>query len=298
MAEVEGFVERRFSASDGLMLSARIYGEGIDCPLPVVCLPGLTRNSRDFHELALRLSRDARYPRKIIAFDYRGRGRSDYDPDWQNYNVAVEANDISAGLTAFGIGRACFIGTSRGGLIVFMLAAQRPALLAAVVLNDIGPVLEGAGLAQIRAYLQRAPKPSNVAEAVQIQKATHGAAFPALADEDWQRMAHAIYRDTDGRPVPDFDPNLLKTLRSIDLDKPLPDFWPQFHGLADVPVLAIRGENSTLLSAETIREMARINPRMETLTVTGQGHPPMLETGELPQRIAQFMDKSKNSKVH
>lgn len=290
MSAEDGFIERRFCAPDGLTLSARVYGAQIEGPLPAVCLPGLTRNARDFHELALFLSRDAARPRKVVAFDYRGRGRSDHDPDWRNYDARVEADDVSAGLTALDVARAAFIGTSRGGLIVFLLAAARPAAIAAAVLNDIGPVVEGAGLAGIRAYLERAPKPASFEEAARILKAANGAAFAALAERDWQRMARTIYRDDAGRPVPDFDPNLLRTLKGIDLNRPLPVFWPQFLGLARIPVLAIRGENSMLLSSDTLAAMARAHPRIETITVDGQGHAPLLETGDLPRRIARFLD--------
>ncbi|MBA3448474.1 MAG: alpha/beta hydrolase [Pseudaminobacter sp.] len=285
-----GFFDFHYSAPDGLRLHARIYGTGIEGPLPVVCLPGLTRNARDFHDLALFLSHDAKHPRKVIAFDYRGRGGSDYDADWRNYTVATEAGDIIAGMVALGIEHGAFVGTSRGGLIVHALAAMRPAALTAVVLNDIGPVVEGAGLAHIRAYLERAPAPKSFAEAVAIQRATHGQAFSALADADWKRLVRALYREENGRPVADFDPALLKTIIGMDLNKPVPVLWPQFQGLCGAPLLAIRGENSKLLSAQTLEEMARRHPRIQTITVEGQGHAPMLETGDLPARIASFIE--------
>ena len=287
----EGFSDFYYSSADGLKLHARIYGEA-NGALPVVCLPGLTRNARDFHDLALHLSRDAKTPRKVVAFDYRGRGGSAYDGNWRNYNVGVEAGDIVAGLVALGIEHAAFIGTSRGGLIIHLLAAMRPAALKAVVLNDIGPVVEVEGFAHIRAYLERAPKPASFAEAVVVQRNTHGNAFPALGDHDWQRMARAIYRDEAGKPVADFDPALLNTIAGLDLSQPLPALWPQFQGLASVPMLAIRGENSKLLSAGTLEEMARRHPAIETITVEGQGHAPMLETGQLPARIEAFLDRA------
>jgi pimeloyl-ACP methyl ester carboxylesterase len=271
----ESFSDFYYSSTDGLKLHARIYGEEANGALPVVCLPGLTRNARDFHELALHLSRGAMAPRKVVAFDFRGRGGSAYDREWQNYNIGVEAGDIVAGLIALGIEHAAFIGTSRGGLIIHVLAATRPGALKAVVLNDIGPVVEGEGFAHIRAYLERAPKPASFAEAVAVQRGTHSQAFSALGDRDWERMVRALYRDEDGKPVADFDP-----VR-----------WPQFDGLAGVPMLAIRGENSKLLSARTLEEMARRHPRIETILVEGQGHAPMLETGELPQRIEAFLDQ-------
>ncbi|RUU51912.1 alpha/beta fold hydrolase, partial [Mesorhizobium sp. M2C.T.Ca.TU.002.02.1.1] len=184
MASDEGFSDIFYIAPDGLKLHARVYGEA-HAGLPVICLPGLTRNARDFHELALHLSGKAERPRKVVAFDYRGRGQSDQDPDIGHYNVGVEAGDVLAGLSALGIEQAAFIGTSRGGLIIHVLGALKPAALKAIVLNDIGPVIEAEGLAHIRAYLDRAPKPKTFAEAVDAQRRVHGADFPALSDADW-----------------------------------------------------------------------------------------------------------------
>lgn len=287
-----GYEDFHYSSTDGLKLYARIYGERNPSALPAICLAGLTRNAADFRDLALYLARHPNTPRQVVAFDYRGRGRSAYDRDWQNYNVVVESGDVLAGLAAMGIEHGAFIGTSRGGLIIHVLAAMRPAVLKAVVLNDIGPVVEGAGLAQIRAYLERAPKPRTFAEAVEISRAAQKDNFPALTDADWERMARAFYREENGTLVADFDPALLNTMTSIDLNKPLPQIWPQFEGLRGVPVLAIRGENSKLLSAETLEEMARRHPGMETITVEGQGHAPLLETGNLPERIAAFLEKA------
>ncbi|TIT77735.1 MAG: alpha/beta hydrolase, partial [Mesorhizobium sp.] len=265
----EGFSDFFHAAPDGLKLHARIYGETNTYGWPVVCLPGLTRNARDFHEFALYLSSKAKRPRKVIAFDYRGRGQSDYDPDTTHYNVGVEAGDVLAGLSELGIAEAVFIGTSRGGLIVHVLGALKPAVLKAIVLNDIGPVIEAQGLAQIRAYLDRAPKPKTFAEAVDAQRRVHGASFPALTDADWARMVSAICRDTDAGLVPDFDPALVDTLAGADFTKPLPDLWPQFDALAAAPMLAIRGDNSKLLSAATLEAMGKRHPGMEAITVEG-----------------------------
>jgi pimeloyl-ACP methyl ester carboxylesterase len=286
----EGFSDFFYTAPDGLKLHARLYGE--QNSRPVVCLPGLTRNARDFHELALYLSTKAKTPRKVVAFDYRGRGQSDYDPDTSHYNIGVEAGDVLAGLAALGIEAAAFIGTSRGGLIIHLLGALKPAALKAIVLNDIGPVIETQGFANIRAYLDRAPKPKTFAEAVDAQRRTHGADFPALGEADWARMVGAICRDTDAGWLPDFDPALVDTLAGIDFSKPLPDLWPQFDALAAIPLLAIRSANSKLFSAATLGEMQKRHPVMEAIIVEGQGHAPFLETGELPQKIAAFLDRA------
>ncbi|BCG95964.1 alpha/beta fold hydrolase [Mesorhizobium sp. 131-2-1] len=290
MPNHEGFSDFFYDAPDGLRLHARLYAATDSGRWPVVCLPGLTRNARDFHELALQLSRQA--GRKVVAFDYRGRGQSDYDPDISHYTVGVEAGDVLAGLAALDIEGAGFIGTSRGGLITHVLGAMAPSMLKSVVLNDIGPVIEASGLAHIRTYLDGAPKPKTFAEALGAQRGVHGSDFPALTDADWERMVSALYRQTGVGLVPDFDPRLVDTLAGLDLSKPLPDLWPQFETLTAMPLLAIRGANSSLLSAATLAEMQRRHPGMEAITVEGQGHAPFLETGTLPVAIAAFLDRA------
>ncbi|CDX22465.1 conserved hypothetical protein [Mesorhizobium sp. ORS 3359] len=297
MASDEGFSDFFYPAADGLKLHARIYGEANTGGWSVICLPGLTRNARDFHELALHLSSKVENPRKVIAFDYRGRGQSDHDPDIGHYNVGVEAGDVLAGMAALGVEQAAFVGTSRGGLIIHVLGALKPTVLKAIVLNDIGPVIEAEGLAHIRSYLDRAPKPKTFAEAMDAQRRVHGADFPALTDVDWARMVRAICRETAAGWVPDFDPALVDTLADVDFGKPLPDLWPQFDGLATVPLLAIRGANSKLLSVATLEDMGRRHPGMESATVEGQGHAPFLETGDLPGKIAAFLDRAEREVI-
>jgi len=292
VAAEQGYEDFFYQSADGLRLHAQIYGGHLSGHLPVICLPGLTRNARDFHELALYLSRDATTTRKVVAFDYRGRGQSAYDSDWKKYDIGTEANDILTGLEQLNIARAAFIGTSRGGLIVHVLAVLRPEILAAAILNDIGPVLEAAGLQHIKDYLGTAPRPASFVQAATAQKLAHGAAFPSLSDSDWQRMARAIYREDGGILLPDFDLALLNGLMATDLSKPLPDLWPQFGAMSGIPVLTIRGENSLLLSAATLEDMAARHPQFEAITVAGQGHAPFLETGDLPARIAGFFDRA------
>ncbi|TPK33281.1 alpha/beta hydrolase [Mesorhizobium sp. B2-5-4] len=294
MSSNPDFSDFFYAAPDGLRLHARVYGEANSAHWPVVCLPGLTRNARDFHELALHLSTRSALARKVVAFDYRGRGQSAYDPDVSHYNVGIEAGDVLAGLAALGIEQAAFIGTSRGGLIIHVLGAMQPAALKAIVLNDIGPVIEPAGLAHIQSYLERAPKPKTLAEAMAAQRSVHGQDFPALTEGDWTRMVGALYRETDQGLLPDFDPALIDTLAGVDVTKPLPDLWPRFDALVTVPLLAIRGGNSKLLSDATLEEMKKRHPGMEAITADGQGHAPFLETGILPEEIASFLDRAEN----
>ncbi|MBX5088963.1 alpha/beta fold hydrolase [Rhizobium lentis] len=287
-----GFQERFYSSSDGLTLYARDYRPDEPAAaerLPVICLPGLTRNTRDFHPLALLLCRDKTGPRRVITLDSRGRGNSAWDENKANYNLAVETADIVAACTAFGIERAIFIGTSRGGLILHLIAATRPDLLEAVILNDIGPAIEARGLALIRDYLNSGRTPADWKEAADILLENHGASFTALAAEDWREMTLALYRDVGGRPVADFDPAIAEALRSIDFSQSLPDFWAQFESLIRFPLMLIRGEHSPLLSEETAREMARLHSGLILHSAEGQGHAPLLHLGNIPAAIRAIL---------
>ncbi len=289
----EGYEAVAFTSPDGLRLHARDYGRANPLAhpgrMPVVCLPGLTRNSRDFHRLALSLSRDPDDPRRVVAFDYRGRGRSAWEPSGRTYTLPTEAEDVLAGMGALGIDAAAFVGTSRGALIVHLLAAMRPGAIMAAVLNDAGPVIEGIGLVQIKAHLERRAEPRDWADAARLLRDAHGRSFPLLDDRDWAEMAQAIFRERGGRIVSDYDPRLLKQLKGLDLNTPLPTLWPQFEALGRVPLMAIRGENSSLLSPQTVEEMARRHPGMTAIVADGQGHPPVLHLDRLDRKIAAFL---------
>jgi pimeloyl-ACP methyl ester carboxylesterase len=279
------------SAQDGLMLHARIVGAAQPGRLPVLFLPGLTRNHRDFSALAQMFARDPVAPRQVIALDYRGRGLSARDPVWQNYNTLTEANDVLHMLAALGIEKVDVIATSRGGLIVHVLSAMRPGVMGAVVLNDVGPEIGGAGLAAIRTGLGAMPKPANWTEAERWMVQAYQKSFPALSQADFQRMTRALFKDgEDGRPVADFDPALVNTLQAIDFNAPLPTLWPQFAGLRGHRVMVLRGENSLLLTPETVEKMRQAHPRLVAHTVPGQGHAPMLEAGDLPRRLMRFLN--------
>ncbi|MBO6638397.1 MAG: alpha/beta hydrolase [Roseitalea sp.] len=267
-----------FSARDGLAIHVRAFGPTNGTLAPIVCLPGLSRNSRDFLGLAHHFANHAKRPRRVYAFDFRGRGLSGHDKDWRNYNVLTEADDVVAGLAALNIERAVFVGTSRGGLVTMLLTAMRPGAIGAAVLNDIGPAIEGDGLTQIRLYLKQLPQPRDWADAIAIQKAVMEKNFTVLDDDHWAFEAHGRYRQIDGLIRPDHDPALIRTLTDIDLGERLPTMWPQFAGLKGVPVLVLRGENSSLLAEETVETMQSMHASLTAATVSGQGHAPMLHT--------------------
>lgn len=287
------FISRFFPAPDGLQLHVRDYAPapGGETRLPVICLPGLSRNVRDFHQFAAALSQDPVLPRRVIALDYRGRGLSGYDENPANYNVAIECGDVIAVCTPLGISRGLFVGTSRGGLILHVMAAINPDLIAGAVLNDIGPEIEAAGLREIRDYLAKRSFPATFEEAADALERLHGSTFPALTRRDWLEMANAIYTERDGRIVADHDAKLADQLQAIDFSKPLPTLWPQFDLLAQKPLLVVRGDRSRLFSAETMRRMKNHGSNVEAVTAEGQGHAPLLHHAGLFPQVRAFLDR-------
>jgi pimeloyl-ACP methyl ester carboxylesterase len=277
------------SAQDGLRLHIRIYGARTAPDLPVVCLPGLARTSADFDPLATALAGDMERPRCVIAMDARGRGRSDYDSNPDNYSFAVELGDILAVLTALGIGPAVFVGTSRGGILTMLLAAARPNAIAGVVLNDIGPVIEGRGLMRIKSYVGKLPQPKSFADGAEIMRHLFGPQFPKLASEDWMAFARRTFDERDGKLVATYDVKIAKTLEGINLERALPPLWKEFDALAGRPIMVVRGANSDLLSAETVAAMRARRPDLESLEVPDQGHAPLLVEDDVIGRIGAFV---------
>lgn len=276
-------------AQDGLKLHARIYGDANDLP-PVVCLPGLTRNAKDFHDIALYLSREAQPARMVVSLSYRGRGQSERDPDWKNYTIETEAKDVLSSLTRLNIEHAHFIGTSRGGLILFALTALRPAVLKSVVLNDIGPVVEASGLARIKSYSKQMEPQKTIEAAAEYMEKIHTQQFPDLDSDGWLKLAKQLYIQGKKRALPDYDRQLLNSFDYLDLSKPLPTVWPQFTALKLVPTLVLRGERSDILTVKTVEEMKKVHPQMKAKTITNEGHAPLLWDRSSQDAILQHMN--------
>jgi pimeloyl-ACP methyl ester carboxylesterase len=284
------FESRFCSAPDGLKLHFREYGSILDPGIPVVCLAGLTRNSADFGPLASALASGVKgAKRRVLALDYRGRGLSQHDHNWENYSLEIENRDVLSALTAMEVEAAIFVGTSRGGLHTMLLSASRPAIIRGTVLNDIGPVLEPRGMARIRGYVGKVPEPRSVSDAIDLLKEMMSEHFNGLSEADWETYAKMTFTDAVGRIATRYDRNLMKPLESLDLEQPLPVFWPQFDGLRGVPLLIIKGANSDLLSDDTLQEMIRRHPGADTYIVKGQGHAPLLIDEETIFRICGFI---------
>lgn len=289
MSNSLNYIPFKISARDGMKIAGRKYGWDNKDPHPVVCLAGITRNSNDFHDLALFLASSKGGNRRVVSIDYRGRGQSEYDSDWKNYTLSVEAEDTIDVLTALGLGEVNIIGSSRGGLIIMMLATIRPGILKSIILNDIGPVIDATGLVRIWRTYESKNLPTSFKEAALIRERLGKSTSPAFSKDDWEKEAHRLYKSENGKLVLQFDKKLLTSLRSINLDERLPDMWPDFAALTKIPTLAIRAENTDILSKETFETMKMLHPKMSTATAKGQNHAPILSIGGLDKRVAEFL---------
>jgi pimeloyl-ACP methyl ester carboxylesterase len=273
-----------YEGHEGLRLFARVYpGPGAAAPT-VVCLHGLMRTGRDFEDLAAHLAVHSR----VIVPDVRGRGLSARDPNFNNYQIPVYLADLQRLLTGLAAARVALIGTSMGGLMAMVLAAMQPELVAGIVLNDVGPEVDRSGLERIRGYAGKAPPVRDWAGALAQVRTVYGPALPGLEEARLMKLARAGYReDEQGVPRPDADPLIAEPLK--DTSKAAPDLWPLWGALAKVPVLAIRGAESDILSAATLARMQRDKPELRALTVANRGHAPLLDEPECVAAIDEFL---------
>lgn len=263
--------EQRFRSQDDLALYYRDYGDPLSPKTPLLCLSGLTRNAKDFERLALRIAAE----RRVLSPDYRGRGRSQYDPDWRNYRPETYLNDIRHLLIAANVHRFIAVGTSLGGILAMALGTLMPKALVGVVLNDVGPEVASPGLARILDYIGAdRPQPDWAHASAHLKLM-----FPKLGlteEADWLRLAEGTYRaGEDGLLHFDWDTALARPI--VGSRGEVPPMWPLFRSLRKLPALAVRGANSDVLSETTFEAMAREKPDLVRVTVPGVGHTPTLE---------------------
>ena len=275
-----------FTSCDGLRLYCAVYPARRPGGLAVLCLPGLTRNSKDFAALAQRL----REHHEVLAADLRGRGRSAWDPEPEHYQLPTYVRDVMTLLETRSIQRVAIIGTSLGGLIGMTLAALSPDRIAGVVMNDVGPEIDPVGARRIAGYVGRLPAVSTWAEAAAGAKTVYGAALPGLTDQRWLDYARQAYReDAAGRLIPDMDPGIAEAFRRSPTSPA--DLWPLFAQIGAVPMLVLRGALSDLLSAATVERMMRENATVSAVTVANRGHAPLLDEPECVAAIDAFLQR-------
>lgn len=287
---IKNFSDIYYTSRDGLRLYARHYhaaSRSAQAREPVVCIAGLTRNSRDFHKLASAIAADQTSGRDVYTLDYRGRGNSDFDPNWRNYALQVEMYDVLDFLTLRNLHKVTLCGTSRGGLVSMLIGAAQPSVIGRVILNDIGPVIDTAGLARIAGYVGRTPLPANWQQAADLLKRHNQAHFTKVTDDEWVGIAKQWFNERDGKPAPGYDKKLGQALAA--LKGKIPELWPQFETLKHASLLILRGENSDLLSEQTVTEMLRRHPRATAHTVPNEGHAPLLNDRDTQSVIIDFL---------
>ncbi len=282
------YEEKRWTSADGLELYYRDYpgGEGASARAPVLCLHGLTRNSRDFASLAQHIAAGGR---RVIVPEMRGRGESDYAPDSSTYNPKQYVADVELLLDELGIERFISIGTSMGGLMTMLLAAAKPGRLVGVVMNDIGPVIDVAGLERIGGYVGQGRSYPTWIHAARSMSSVHAEAFPDYDLDQWLEMAkRTLVVCQNGRISYDYDMAIAEPFSQPGNAAPA-NLWPAFDALRDVPMVLLRGEVSDLLSTETVEEMGRHNPAMRAATVPRVGHAPTLDEPEARVAIDELL---------
>ena len=257
-------------SKDGLRLHYRDYSGSDDRP-PILCIPGLTRNARDFAHVADRLAGDWR----LICLDLRGRGESAFAKFPMSYAPITYLQDIEDLLETLKIERFLAFGTSLGGLLTMLLATAKPGRIAGALLNDIGPVIEEAGLNRIRGFVGKSGSWPSWMHAARAASNLHGHAHPDYDLPRWIALAKRLYRLTpQGRIIPDYDPRIAEPMRHPG--EPV-DLWPAYEALGDVPVTILRGATSDILSADTAAAMAKRLPNARLTLIPRTGHPPELD---------------------
>lgn len=266
-------------SSDGVRLHARVYAgpAGAENAPPILCMPGLARNARDFEALALQVGRH----RKTIVIEFRGRGESAYAKDPMTYVPLTYVQDVVAMLDELEIARFAIIGTSLGGLVAMLIAAALPGRLVGAVLNDVGPELEAAGLARIRDYIGAGGSQPTWMHAARAFAELNSAVYPGYEIHDWLRLTKRTHRLTaEGRVVTDYDKQIAAPLRVPGGADAAADLWPVYRALGDIPLLILRGELSDILARSAAEKMVAELPKARLVEVPGVGHAPTMDEPE------------------
>jgi pimeloyl-ACP methyl ester carboxylesterase len=274
-------------SNDGLRLHYRDYAGGDPARPPIICIPGLTRNARDFEGVAGALAGEWR----LICVDLRGRGESAYAKDPMTYVPLTYVQDLEALLRTLELERFVLLGTSLGGLLSMLLSAAEPGRIQGVLVNDVGPQLDEAGLARIRTYVGRSPTWPTWVHAARDLGEVHKVSFPDWQLEDWLAFAKRVAKlSNSGRVVLDYDMRIAEPFR-IAAPVAGMDMWTAWRTLSEVPALIVRGGTSDILSADTLARMQAEHPGAEALTLPGIGHAPTLDEPEARAGIRRLLTR-------
>ncbi|SDE40031.1 alpha/beta fold hydrolase [Kordiimonas lacus] len=280
------YTDEYFTNPDGLKQHYRDYNQAGDNAPVVLCMPGLTRNGRDFEAIAEHLSDRCR----VICVEQRGRGQSDWDPNPSRYLPVTYVADMMALLAHLGVDKVIAIGTSLGGLMTIMIQAMHPGKLQAAVINDIGPEIDPKGIERIKSYVGKGTPPETWEAAVEAVKTANAGVYPAFTEEDWRWYTENLYEDVDGKLAVMYDPAISQNFNSEE-SQSSPDLWPFFKALHSIPMVVLRGGISDILSAETLERMAREHPDLVPVTVPGIGHVPLMREPECKQAIDELVGR-------
>lgn len=277
-----------YGSRDGLKLYARDYCAKVNGASQgtILCMHGLTRNSADFSMVAKKLG--AQY--RVIAADQRGRGESDYDHNPLNYHPGVYVEDMFCLIEHLQIKNIILLGTSLGGLMSLIMASIKPDLFKAIILNDVGPEVDSAGLSRIQSYVGKQTAVKDWQSAVGQAKAINQHALPDLDDAAWNRFAKAIYREGKaGQLELAYDPAIALPMLETAKPSEQADLWRQFTALNKKPMLVIRGESSDILSIDCVNKMRDIHRAFAFCQVPNRGHTPLLDEIESVQALDDFL---------
>ena len=286
MTDVQRWADRYWTSGDGLKLHYRDYPGPLERP-PLLCLPGLTRNARDFEPVANAFAGDWR----VLSIEFRGRGLSQHDPDSGNYHPATYVADLVKFLDQLGIADAVFVGTSLGGLVTMTMATVEPERIAGALLNDVGPEIDPAGIARIATYVGKETQFSSWEPAIAAIGTRNRDLYPDYGPAEWERFARRLLREQpDGSLEFDYDPRIADGFKR-PADAPVDAAWNMFRALEGRPVTVLRGELSDLLAPDVAERMAREISDCELVTVPRVGHAPSFDEPESLAALERLLER-------
>lgn len=283
------YTDQYFTNPDGLKQHYRDYNLASEEAPVILCMPGLTRNARDFEEIAEHLSERCR----IICVEQRGRGLSDWDPEPSRYQPVTYVADMMALLDHLHIKQVIALGTSLGGIMTILIQAMHSGILIAAILNDIGPEVDPKGLARIQGYVGKGAPPQSWDEAIAQLKSGNSEVYPNFSAAEWEWFTRKLYTEKAGVPVADYDPAISQNLNANE-DQAAPDLWSVFVAMSTIPVVVLRGELSDILSVDTLGVMAQVHPDLISVTIPGVGHAPLLREPECIEAIDRLIGRFQN----